>query len=84
MEKESSQYHRLSPWAYVGYGILFSIPLAGEFTGRRILAIIFSLSDDNLNCRNFARAYWCGILLVFVIAVVLTVAGISLTSAANR
>lgn len=32
MERESSQYHRLSPWAYVGYGILFSIPLAGEFS----------------------------------------------------
>lgn len=79
MEKESSQYRPLSPWAYVGYGILFNIPLAGW-----ILAIVFSLNDDNLNRRNFARAYWCGVLLVVVIAVVLTVAGISLTSVVNR
>ena len=57
-ENENNQYRLLSPWAYVGYGLLFTLPVIGW-----ILAIVFELNDDNLNRRNFARGYWCGVLV---------------------
>lgn len=44
----------LSPWAYFGLSILFSLPVVGF-----IFLIIFSVSDANINRRNFARSYWC-------------------------
>ena len=56
------QYKPLSPWAYLGYQILFTIPLVGL-----IALIIFALNNDNVNRRNFARSYFC----VLVIAIVL-------------
>ena len=52
-EHEHTQYRLLSPWAYVGYGRLFTLPVIGW-----ILAIVFALNDDNLNRRNFARGFW--------------------------
>ena len=58
------QYKPLSPWAYLGYQILFTIPLVGL-----IALIIFALNNDNVNRRNFARSYFC----VLVIAIVLFV-----------
>ena len=58
-----SQYKPLSPWAYFGYTMLFSIPVVGF-----IFLIIYSFKSNNLNRRNFARSYWCA-LLVAVIAV---------------
>ena len=57
----------LGPWAYFGLQLLFSIPLVGF-----ILLIVFSLDDNNLNRRNFARSYWCS-LIVGVALVVITV-----------
>ena len=69
-ENENNQYRLLSPWAYVGYGILFTLPVIGW-----ILAIVFALNDDNLNRRNFARGYWCGVLVVVIVAVILSIAG---------
>ena len=61
-ENENNQYRLLSPWAYVDYGILFMLPVIGW-----ILAIVFALNDDNLNRRNFARGYWCGVLVVVIV-----------------
>lgn len=57
-ENENNQYRLLSPWAYVGYGILFTLPVIGW-----ILAIVF------------ARGYWCGVLVVVIVAVILSIAG---------
>ena len=68
-ENENNQYRLLSPWAYVGYGILFTLPVIGW-----ILAIVFALNDDNLNRRNFARGYWCGVLVAVIVAVILKTA----------
>ena len=39
-----TKYKPLSPWAYFGYNILFSIPIIGF-----ILLIVFSFSNDNIN-----------------------------------
>ena len=69
-ENENNQYRLLSPWAYVGYGILFTLPVIGW-----ILAIVFELNDDNLNRRNFARGYWCGVLVAVIVVVILSIVG---------
>ena len=69
-ENENNQYRLLSPWTYVGYGILFTLPVIGW-----ILAIVFALNDDNLNRGNFARGYWCGVLVAVIVVVILSIAG---------
>ena len=60
-------YKPLSPWAYYGFQLLFSIPLVGF-----ICLIVFSFDSGNINRRNFARSYWCA-LLIQVILIVLVV-----------
>lgn len=57
------QFRPLSPWEYFGYTLLFSIPLIG-FVG----LIIFSFRNNNINLRNFARSYFCMMLVAWVIA----------------
>ncbi len=52
----------LSPWNYFGLMILFSIPVAGF-----ILAIIYSFSKSNINRRNFARSYFCSLLVAVML-----------------
>ena len=64
------QYRPLSPWAYFGLQILFSLPIVGF-----ISLIIFSLSKDNINLRNFARSYFCVLLVVLVVIMVIVVLG---------
>ncbi len=71
-----SNYAPLSPWAYFGLQILFSIPLVGF-----ILAIIFSLDDTNINRRNFARSYWCGLIVAVILIVIFAIIGGSAFSA---
>lgn len=72
-ENENNQYRLLSPWAYVGYGLLFTLPVIGW-----ILAVVFALNDDNLNRRNFARGYWCMVLVVVILSIVGMVMGVSI------
>lgn len=59
------KYRPLGAWAYFGYSILFSIPLVGF-----ICLIVFSFSSSNINRRNFARSYFCVLLLVIILVVV--------------
>ncbi|MGN0642222.1 MAG: hypothetical protein ACI4JJ_03675 [Huintestinicola sp.] len=59
------QYKPLSPWAYFGYTILFSIPVVGL-----ILLIVFSFSNDNINKRNFARSYFCVYALALILCLI--------------
>lgn len=53
-----SEYKPLSPWAYFGYSLLYSIPLIGL-----ILMVVFALNNDNVNRRNHARSMFCGMIL---------------------
>jgi len=63
------EYKPLSPWAYFGYQLLFSIPLVGF-----ILLIIFSCGgSSNINLKNYARSYWCALLVGFIISIVFVV-----------
>lgn len=64
------KYKPLSPWAYFGYSLLFSIPLVGF-----ILLIVFSFSDENINRRNYARSFWCALIIVAVIVAILFATG---------
>ncbi len=62
------EYSPLSPWAYFGLSLLFSIPVVGF-----IFLIIFSCKKSNINRRNYALSYWialaigAGILILMLI-----------------
>lgn len=59
---EEKTYKPLSPWAYFGYEILFSIPIVGL-----VLLIVFSFTAKNVNLKNFARSFFCGLALVIIL-----------------
>lgn len=73
-----SEYKPLGAWAYVGYELLFSIPLIGF-----ILLIVFALNNDNINRRNFARSYFCVYIILVVLLIILLLCGVSLSSFFN-
>ena len=56
----------LSPWAYFGLQILFAIPVVGF-----IFLIVFSCNGSNINRRNFARSYWCSLIIIGVFLLIL-------------
>ncbi len=74
----SPEYKPLSPWAYIGYSILFSIPLVGI-----ILLIVYAFDKTKINRRNFARSILLvmlfGILISVIIGIIVAVLGISLS-----
>lgn len=55
----------LSPWAYLGYGLLFTLPVVGL-----VLMIVFALSDGNINRRNYARA---GLLMLLISVILIAI-----------
>ena len=55
-------YKPISMWGYFGYQILFAIPIVGF-----ICVLIFAFSAHNINLRNFARSYFCFLIIVLVI-----------------
>lgn len=57
----AEEYKPISSWGYVGYSILFAIPILGQ-----ILLIVFSFSKKNINRRNFARHFWCYLLIAII------------------
>lgn len=59
----------LSPWAYLGYQILFSIPLVGFI----LLIVLSTKAAHNVNLRNFARSYWCALLVCIILIAVLVI-----------
>ena len=58
----------MGPWAYFGLQLLFSIPIVGF-----IFLIIFSLDNSNLNRRNYARSFWCAMIVGLAVAILLGV-----------
>ena len=64
------QYRPLSPWAYFGYAILFSIPVVGI-----ISLIILALNNNNINRRNYARSFFCVYLVAIIRSIILVALG---------
>lgn len=65
------EYRPISMWGYFGYELLFSIPCVGL-----ILLIVFSFGGArNVNLRNFARSYFCFLIIVAVLVVILLATG---------
>ncbi len=74
-----SEYQPISMWGYFGYQILFSIPCIGF-----ICLLVFSFGGtQNKNLKNFARSYFCFLIVAAVLMVIIlasTGAMIGLTS----
>lgn len=66
--RPDDDYEPISMWGYFGYEILFSIPVVGW-----IILIVKAISARNVNVRNFARSYFC-FLIIVVVAFVLIMA----------
>lgn len=64
-------YKPIGMWGYLGYEILFSIPLVGF-----ILLLVFSFGGTkNVNLRNFARSYFCFLIIAVVLILIIIMAG---------
>ena len=73
------EYRPISMWGYFGYELLFSIPCVGF-----ILLIVFSVGGTkNVNLRNFARSYFCFMILAFVLILILVIFGAAGAGAAS-
>ena len=72
------QYRPISMWGYFGYEILFMVPIVGW-----IILIIFALGGhQNVNVKNFARSYFCLLIIGIVLALIIaSLAGIYAASA---
>lgn len=58
-----SQFRPIGAWGYFGYTLLFSIPCIGF-----ILLLVFALGGaNNINLRNYARSYFCALLVGLII-----------------
>lgn len=66
------KYRPLGMWAFFGYTVLFSLPIIGM-----ILALVFSLSDGNICRRNFARSYFCLLIICIVLVLFLAASGVA-------
>lgn len=66
------EYKPISMWGYFGYEILFAIPIVGF-----IALLIFALGGTkNVNLKNFARSYFCALIIILVIIVLLAICGV--------
>lgn len=66
------EYRPISMWGYFGYQLLFSIPCVGF-----ILLIVFSFGGaKNVNLRNFARSYFCFLIIMAVLVGILVSTGL--------
>lgn len=67
----SEDYTPISMWGYFGYELLFSIPCIGF-----ILLLVFSFGGTkNVNLRNFARSYFCFMIILLVLVGILMLTG---------
>jgi hypothetical protein len=55
----------ITSWGYVRLAILYAIPVLGW-----LVWLINALFAKNTNVKNFARSYFCWVVLVLVLAVV--------------
>lgn len=72
------EYQPISMWGYFGYQILFAIPFIGF-----IFLIIFACGGKkNVNVKNFARSYFC-VLIIWVVIIAVILAIVAATGSAS-
>ena len=62
-------YRPISGWGYFWRTVLYAIPVLGW-----LILLINAIGSKNRNGRNFARSYFCALLVVVIIAVIGAVA----------
>ena len=76
MDEYDERYKPISPLGYIGYEIMYAIPVVGF-----ICMIIFAITAKNVNVKNFARAQFValiiGIIIVLVLSIVAALAGVT-------
>ena len=60
------EYKPLGAWTYFLYALLFSLPLVGLVS----LIVLACGGTTNINLRNYARSYFCGLLVAVVVAAI--------------
>lgn len=71
------EYRPIGMWGYFGYNLLFSIPFVGW-----IIALVFACGvTSNVNLKNYARGYFCGLIVACVVVFLFSVSGCSILSA---
>ncbi len=69
----------ITPWGYIGYGLLFAIPIVGI-----VCVLIFSFSSSYPCRRNYARSVLIGFIIALVIGIIYSVtAGVSIMNILN-
>ena len=68
------KYEPISAWGFFFYEVLFAIPVIGQ-----IFLLIFALGGARKkNLVNFARSYFCALLVLLIVALVAAIVGIVL------
>ena len=66
------KYRPISMWGYFGLEILFSIPVVGF-----IILIVYALGGTkDVNKKNFARSYFCFVIIFVIIMAILVATGL--------
>lgn len=74
------EYAPISMWGYFGYQLLFAIPCVGF-----VMLIIYALSATNVNLKNFARSYFCVMIIGIILSVIFfALAGATMASIMNE
>lgn len=72
------EFKPISAWGYIGYNLLFSIPIIGT-----IMLFVYAFGGTSkINLRNYARSFFCVLIIAIAIFVFFTITGglASLTS----
>lgn len=65
------EYKPISMWEYFGYELLFSIPCIGF-----IILLVFAFGGTkNVNLKNFARSYFCFLIILLIFISLLSACG---------
>ncbi len=67
---ENTHERHVSPLGYIGYGILFAIPVIGW-----IFILVFSFKNNYICRRNYARYHLIGLVLGLILVAVLYFTG---------
>ena len=71
MANLTDKYTPIKPFGYFFLQILYSIPVIGF-----IFLLIHAIGHENINRKNFARSYFCGLILVVIITIIIIATGV--------